>query len=92
MGTEQEEKSHFLEYIHLLKEEFTLIKKRYPELASLSHREFELFLLLLTDKTQTLIAQELNISSSAVHFHTQNIYKKLEINNRKQLLIKYKDI
>jgi len=47
---------------------------------------------LLTDKTQTQIAEELYISHSSVHFHCKNIYKKLDINSRKQLLIKYKNI
>ncbi|MBQ7416467.1 MAG: hypothetical protein IJW14_05495, partial [Oscillospiraceae bacterium] len=46
----------------------------------------------LTDKTQAQIAKELFITHSAVHFHCKNIYRKLEINSRRQLLIKYKEI
>ncbi len=88
----KEEKSHFFDYMNLIKQEFKFLQERHPELAALSHRELEVFLSLLSDKTQSQIAEELFVSSSAVHFHTKNIYKKLGISSRKQLLIKYKDI
>ena len=52
----------------------------------------EVFEQLLTDKTLAMIAQELYISHSAVHFHCKNIYKKLGISNRRQFLITYKDL
>jgi len=65
---------------------------KHPELASLSTRELEVFELLLSDKTLTVIADELYISHSAVHFHCKNIYKKLHISNRRQFLIVYKDL
>ncbi|MBO5421850.1 MAG: helix-turn-helix transcriptional regulator, partial [Clostridia bacterium] len=64
----------------------------YPELENLSKRELEVFAQLLTDKTQAQIAEELYITHSSVHFHCKNIYKKLGISSRKQLLIKYKDL
>ena len=38
------------------------------------------------------IADELFITYSSVHFHCKNIYRKLGISNRKQILIKYKDL
>ena len=65
--------------------------EQYPELELLSKREMDVFARLLTDKTQAKIAEELYISHSSVHFHCKNIYRKLQINNRKQLLIRYKD-
>lgn len=61
--------------------------KVYPELKSLSKCELEVFSQLRTDKTQVQIAQALFITHSAVHFHCKNIYRKLEINSRRQLLI-----
>ena len=64
----------------------------YPELATLSTKEMEVFEMLLTDRTMAQIAQELYISLSAVHFHCKNIYKKLDISSRRQFLIVYGDL
>ena len=83
-------KSSFFDYMKMVKEEYNNMLKEYPELESLSSRELEVFEQLLSDKTQGEIADELFISQSAVHFHCKNIYKKLDISSRKQLLIKYK--
>ena len=38
------------------------------------------------------IAKELSVSSSSIHFHCKNIYKKLEVSSRKQILIRYKNL
>ncbi len=86
------EKLNYFDYLALAETEYKLLIKKYPELKNLSNREFEVFAQLLTDKTQAQIAQELFVSHSAIHFHCKNIYKKLEINSRTQLLIKYKNI
>ena len=83
-------KPTFFDYMKMAKEEYYNLLKDYPELDSLSSRELEVFEQLLSDKTQGEIAEELFISQSAVHFHCKNIYKKLDISSRKQLLIKYK--
>ena len=82
----------FLEYIELAKQELESIRQVHPELAKLSPRELEVFVHLLSDKTQDQIAQELFISCSSVHFHCKNIYKKLEVSGRRQILVKYKDL
>ncbi|MBR6615653.1 MAG: helix-turn-helix transcriptional regulator, partial [Lachnospiraceae bacterium] len=68
------------------------LQTTHPELKKLSARELEVFSQLLTDKTQDQIAKELFISNSSVHFHCKNIYKKLDVSSRKQILIKYKDL
>ena len=86
------EKLNYFDYLALAQSEYKLLLEKYPELAQLSKREFEVFAQLLTDKTQAQIAEELFVSHSSVHFHCKNIYKKLNINSRKQLLIKYKEI
>ena len=86
------EKLNYFDYLALAETEYKRLLEKHPELAKLSKREFEIFAKLLTDKTQPQIAEELYISHSSVHFHCKNIYKKLEINSRKQLLIKYKNI
>ncbi|MBE6977806.1 MAG: helix-turn-helix transcriptional regulator [Ruminococcaceae bacterium] len=85
------EKLTFLEYIALAEAEYKRLLDRYPELKMLSKREMDVFARLLTDKTQAQIAKELYISHSSVHFHCKNIYKKLQVNSRMQLLIRYKD-
>ena len=83
---------NYFNYIALAEDEHKRILEISPELENLSKRELEVFAQLLTDKTQTQIAEELFITHSSVHFHCKNIYKKLGISSRKQLLIKYKDL
>ena len=87
-----DKKLGFLEYVELAKQELKSIQQIYPELTKLSTRELEVFAHLLSDKTQEEIAKELFISSSSVHFHCKNIYKKLEVSGRRQILIKYKNL
>lgn len=82
----------YFEYMRLAKEAFQALLKIHPELGSLSNRELEVFGLLLSDKTLPMVANELCISESAAHFHCKNIYKKLGISSRRQLLITYKDL
>lgn len=86
------EKLSFLDYITLAEEEYRRLLQTYPELGQLSKREMDVFARLLTDKTQAKIAEELYISYSSVHFHCKNIYRKLNISSRRQLLITYKDL
>lgn len=86
------EKLNYFDYLALAETEYKLLLNKYPELSKLSKREFEVFEQLLSDKTQLQIAEALFITHSSVHFHCKNIYKKLNINSRKQLLIKYRDI
>lgn len=83
---------NYFDYLALAESEYKRLLEAYPELKTLSKRELEVFAQLLTDKTQAQIAEELFITHSSVHFHCKNIYRKLEINSRRQLLIKYKEI
>lgn len=92
MAEKTQEKLSFFEYMVLAKQQLQSIQTQYPELIKLSPREIEVFAYLLTDKTQEEIAKELFISSSSVHFHCKNIYKKLEVSGRRQILIRYKDL
>lgn len=82
---------NYFDYLALAENEYKRLLQAYPELETLSKRELEVFAQLLTDKTQAEIAEDLFITHSSVHFHCKNIYKKLNINSRKQLLIRYKD-
>jgi len=92
MKDSSHEKLNFFDYMNLAKQELQTMLVDYPELSELSARELEVFAQLLSDKTQSEIAEELFISASSVHFHCKNIYKKLGVSSRKQILIKYKDL
>ena len=82
----------FFDCLKKAKEELHALLEIHPELAELSPREIEVFDLLLSDKTLAKIAEELVISYSSVHFHCKNIYRKLKLSSRRQLLMTYKDL
>lgn len=54
----------------------------------LSNREFEVFNLLIDGKTDTEIGKELFISHNTIKTHNRNIYKKLNVSNRVELIEK----
>lgn len=83
---------NYFDYLKLAKEKYKIMVEQHPEIEGLSQRELEVFEHLLSDKNLQSIADELYITYSSVHFHCKNIYRKLGISNRKQILIKYKDI
>ena len=89
---EERKELNYFDYCNLAKQEYDRILAKHPEISQLSNREMEVFEKLLSDKTLSVIASEMFITYSAVHFHCKNIYKKLGISSRKQLLIKYKDL
>ena len=85
-------KLSYFDYISLAKQELQTLLSVHPELELLSLRELEVFAQLLSDKTQDQIAQELYVSKSAIHFHCKNIYRKLGVSGRRQILVRYKDL
>lgn len=58
-------------------------------LATLTPREREVFALLIQGKKQREIAGQLNVQPTTVSFHTQSLYRKLEIHDRAQLILHY---
>lgn len=54
----------------------------------LSFRESEILQFISQGKTNKLIAQELHISINTVKYHVKNIYEKLEISSRKEVVTK----
>lgn len=82
----------YFDFMREAKKGFRMILEIHPELETLTAKEMEVFELLLTDKIVAEIAQELFVSASSIHFHCKNIYKKLNVSNRKQLYITYKDL
>ncbi len=53
-----------------------------PAMAELSEREIEVLSLVARGLTNTQIARRLSVSDNTVKFHLQNIYQKLNVNNR----------
>jgi len=60
----------------------------WSETAQLSPREKEVFRELLTDKKRKEIAEALCISENTVKTHTSNVFSKLEVSTRNELLEK----
>jgi DNA-binding NarL/FixJ family response regulator len=54
---------------------------------ALSKREHEILLLLARGRTLPRIGEDLYLSTSAVKYHTQAIYRKLGVHSRKELLL-----
>ncbi|MDO4533123.1 MAG: helix-turn-helix transcriptional regulator, partial [Coriobacteriia bacterium] len=52
----------------------------------LTTREAEILLLTARGHSSTFIAEQLFISASTVRFHQQNIYRKLNVHSRQELL------
>ena len=92
MGETNTERLGYFHYRKLARQELQALLDRYPEISALSSRELEVFELRLSDKTLSQIAREMGISPSSVHFHCKNIYRKLGISNRRQLLITYREL
>jgi len=57
---------------------------------NLTPREKEVFNLLMSSLTAKQIAKSMQLSISSINFHSQNIYRKLGIQSRAELLVKYK--
>ncbi|NCC66625.1 MAG: response regulator transcription factor [Clostridia bacterium] len=59
-------------------------------IALLTPRERDLFLLLLEGYTLKESAKQLSVKYSTVNTHMTGIYKKLNVNSRAELIIKYR--
>ena len=67
---------------------FMLKRKKNPVLVDLSRQEKNIQELILAGKSNKEIANELFISLSTVKTHITNIYSKLQVSNRQELLKK----
>ncbi|NLT12704.1 MAG: hypothetical protein GXY05_00015 [Clostridiales bacterium] len=61
------------------------------QLALLTPRERDLFLLLLEGYTLKESAKQLSVKYSTANTHMTGIYKKLNVNSRAELIIRYRD-
>lgn len=59
--------------------------------ALLTPRERDLFLLLLEGYTLKESAKQLSVKYSTANTHMKGIYKKLNVNSRAELIIRYRD-
>ncbi|MGL6104936.1 helix-turn-helix domain-containing protein [Romboutsia sp.] len=59
--------------------------------SNLTKREQEVFKLIIENKNNKEISEELFISIGTVKTHIHNIFQKVNVDRRNQLLIKYKD-
>ena len=82
----------FFDSLNRVKQEQQKLYEEYPELTALTRRELEIFGELLSNLTLKEIAEAKVISESSVHYHCKNIYRKLSISNRKQLLMTFKNL
>ena len=60
-----------------------------PKHEALSNRENEVLNILSKGKSYATIADELNLSVHTIKVHVRNIYEKLHINNKKELIERY---
>lgn len=77
-------------YLTVLSEMSTAVQEkaidRFRSLGQLTERENEIAALLLKGKTYRLIARDLHVSENTVKTHVKNIYTKLKIKNRTELI------
>lgn len=55
-------------------------------ISKLSSRELQIYNLIIDGKSNKEIANSLNISINTVKFHIKNIYEKLKVNSRKEVI------
>jgi len=58
-------------------------------MVNLTTREREVFSMLLTDKPPKEIATTLKVSYYTIDFHRKNLYRKLGIQSRAELFVRY---
>ena len=68
-----------------------LENERIHRIAMLTPRENELFLLLLEGYTLKESAKRMSVQYSTANTHMTGIYKKLNVNSRAELIIRYRD-
>jgi len=81
--------------ITVLPEEYTPVKKTltiediieiWPQVAELTSREVEVFMYLVANKRRKDIADEMFVTESTVKKHTSNIFRKLDISSRAEIM------
>jgi DNA-binding NarL/FixJ family response regulator len=58
----------------------------------LSSREIEIISLIRQGLSNKEVAEKLFISTDAIKYHVKNIYRKLQISNRSELILRYQEL
>ncbi len=61
-----------------------------PQQKALSNRENDVLQILAKGKSYAAIAQELHLSINTIKTHTRNIYEKLHVNSKEEIIKKFK--
>lgn len=67
-------------------EGLSVVKESFIEIKELTKREGEIVNLLLTGRTYKMIAEELYLSENTIKTHIKNIYSKLNVKNKTELI------
>ena len=76
------------EHRALSKERIEQIMERWPAVAMLTHREMDVLRDLLENKKRKDIAEDLHVTEHTIKKHTANIFSKLDVTSRTELLLK----
>lgn len=66
------------------------VSPKYQKAEQLTPREIEIVSLLQAGASYKKVANTLFVSVDTVKYHTRNIYQKLQVNSRVELILKYK--
>jgi DNA-binding CsgD family transcriptional regulator len=80
--------------VYFMYRRFKILKslKREDLRKILTQRELEVYGLLVQEKTNSQIADELYIEESTLKSHINRIYKKLEVKNRRSLIARNQSV
>lgn len=67
-------------------------EEKLKRVSMLTPREYEVYLLLVEGYTLKECASQLSIKYSTANTHMTSIYKKLDVNTKANLIIKYRNI
>ena len=90
LSTKKHEKTNFEETVLDNKKEED--EEKLKLVLTLTQREYEMYLLLVEGYALKECAAQLDIKYSTANTHMTSIYKKLNVNTKASLIIKYRDI
>lgn len=92
LSSSNKEKDNYEDIISKSKELNINEDNKLNKVLLLTPREYELYALLLEGYSLKECAEQLSVKYSTANTHMTAVYKKLEVNTRAELIIKYRDI
>lgn len=92
LSSSNKEKDNYEDIISKSKELNINEDNKLNRVSLLTPREYELYALLLEGYSLKECAEQLSVKYSTANTHMTAVYKKLEVNTRAELIIKYRDI